>query len=327
MSSAVKTSRILIFGASGLIGTPITTAILAAAPQHSWKVSVFTSPESAQKKSRLFSDLEARGAKIILGDLDSAEDVKAAYEGIDTVVSCLGRRAIEKQILLVQLADKHRDIKRFLPSEFGTDIEYGPKSKTEKPHQGKLKVRAALRVAEGLEHTFVVTGPYGDGHPGFPFGKAPPDMEETGTFDVANKKAVVVEDGNGKVSYTTKRDVGKLTVAALAHPKEARNRAVKVNSFTATPNEILAEFERQAGGPWIVSHTTLDRVREISTKMWVEGNPFAEFTNLHRIWAEGGTLYAQRDNGVIGMEGEDAGLDTLESCVRMAIEVRKETAE
>lgn len=321
MAPAAHTSSILIFGATGLIGMHITSAILNAAPQHGWTVTIFTSPDTTQKKQALISDLTARGARIVTGDFTKEDDVNAAYTGTDTVVSCLGRPVIDKQVLLVQLADRHRDVRRFLPSEYGTDIEYGPQSKDERPHQMKIKVRAAIRAARDLEHTFVVTGPYGDADGGLYLAAAGEGMRDKGTFDVQQRKAVLIGDGEGRISLTTMRDVGKLVVAALTHPEEARNRALKVNSFTTTPIELVREFERQTcGGEWDVQFTSLERLKELEKEAWREGNPTAGGFTLRRIWAEGGTLYENRDNALIGMED---GVDDLCSCVKQAIEVQR----
>ena len=323
--STAKTSSILLFGATGLIGAHVTSAILSAAPQQRWTVSIFTSPETAKSKRELISDLKARDAKIITGDFTNADDVNAAYEGIDTVVSCLGRPVIDKQVLLVELADKHKDVKRFFPSEYGTDIEYGPQSKDEKPHQMKIKVRAAIRASKNLEHTFVVTGPYGDADRGLYLSAAPEALELAGTYDVKGRRAIVIGDGEGRISLTTMRDVGKLVVAALLHPEEAKNKALKVNSFTTTPNELIGEFERQTGGEkWQVSSTSLKQVKELEAEAWSRISPVAGGFTLRRIWAEGGTLYERRDNGLIGME---KGVDDLQSCVGQAVEVQLGNAQ
>lgn len=75
-----------------------------------------------------------------------------------------------------------------------------------------------------------------------------------------------------------------------------------MNSFTTSPAEIQAEFERQTTGkPWEnVSVTSLERLRELETTAWDSGNAAATVLTLRRIWTEGGTLYEQRDNGIIG---------------------------
>ena len=117
----------------------------------------------------------------------------------------MGRGTIEAQVELIRLADAHPDVKRFFPSEYGTDIEYGPSSVNEIPHQKKIQVRAAIRATKNLDHTFVVTGPYADGDRGLYFG-ANPIEKKAGTFDVKNKEATVIGDGNLKISFTTMRE-------------------------------------------------------------------------------------------------------------------------
>jgi hypothetical protein len=121
---------------------------------------------------------------------------------IDTVISAVGRNVIETQVEWIRLADQDPGVQRFFPSEYGTDIEYGPKSIDEKPHQKKIKVRAAIRAAKNLDHTFLVTGPYADGDGGLYFGTGGAG-NESGHFDVKNKEATLIGDGNLKVSFTT----------------------------------------------------------------------------------------------------------------------------
>lgn len=116
--------------------------------------------------------------------------------GIDTVISCVGRGGVEKQLPLITWAEE-AGVKRFFPSEYGTDIEYWPDSIHEPPHLAKLKVRAHIKTMKRLEHTFLVTGPYSDLYFGPMKGKP-----ELGSFDVALKRAVLLGDGDGPVSFT-----------------------------------------------------------------------------------------------------------------------------
>jgi len=111
-------------------------------------------------------------------------------------------------------------------------------------------------------------------------------------------------------------NVGKLVVAALQHLAASRNRALIVNSFTATPDEILAEFEKQTGNAWQVEYTDLERLKEIEEHAWETQDPWATGVTLKRIWTEGGTLYEDRDNGLIG----DPPMESLSDQVRKAIE-------
>lgn len=94
-------------------------------------------------------------------------------------------------------------------------------------------------------------------------------------------------------------------VAALQHPEAAAGKALKVNSFEVTPNQVLAEYEQQTGAKWKVKHITLDTLREGEKKLWEEGHAKATVLTLRRIWAEGGTLYEKTDNEAIGVKPGD----------------------
>lgn len=113
--------------------------------------------------------------------------------------------------------------------------------------------------------------------------------------------------------------VGKGVVAALRHPSASLDKAIKIQSFVASPNEILAAFERHTGGAkWTVEYTPLDKLRAVEEKLWEEGSPLATPSTLRRIWGEGGTLYEKTDNEAIGLGGGD--LEGLDDVVRAAVE-------
>jgi hypothetical protein len=103
----------------------------------------------------------------------------------------------------------------------------------------------------------------------------------------------------------------------LKSPDAAFGKALVVQSFVVTPNEVLAEYERQTGAKWQVITTPLDEIRALEAKLWEEGDPRATLVTLRRIWAEGGTLYAKNDNGVLGVTPKD--LDSLESAVKKTL--------
>lgn len=112
--------------------------------------------------------------------------------------------------------------------------------------------------------------------------------------------------------------MGKFVAAALRHPEESQGKALKVQSFVVTPNQVLAEYEKQTGAKWTVSSTSLDELRALETKEWAAGNPAATVATLRRIWAEGGTLYEKNDNDLLGLKEGD--LDSLAVGVKRSLE-------
>lgn len=107
-------------------------------------------------------------------------------------------------------------------------------------------------------------------------------------------------------------------VAALAHPEASQGKALKVQSFVTTANEILQEFEKQAGSKFSVKYTSKEQLRAIEQKLWGEGNPSATLFTLRRIWADGKTLYEKTDNDSLGVEPHD--LESLSTVVGRAVE-------
>ncbi|KAI1808816.1 NAD(P)-binding protein [Daldinia bambusicola] len=307
-------SNILIFGATGNIGKYITGAIISAEPKVGRHVSIFTSPATASNpdKQALLSPWKSRGLSVITGDLSNVDDVRNSYKGIDTVISCLGRNALASQIELLKLAEES-GVQWFFPSEYGTDIEYDASSKDEKPHQNKLRVREYIREnLKKVKCTYVVTGPYTE-----MYLTLAPVAKEAGGYDVKSKKAVVIGSGDDKVGFTSMPDVGKLVVAALRHPEVSIGKALKVQSFVTTPNDILAEFEKQTGSKWTVEHTPIQKIREVENEKWNANDPIATLYTLRRIWAEGGTPYDKTDNEILGLKPED--MEPLSAAVERAI--------
>ncbi|RDW79371.1 hypothetical protein BP6252_04009 [Coleophoma cylindrospora] len=311
-SSVAKSKNILFFGATGTIGRPILEQVIKNKSLFG-RLVIFTAPGGDQAKQSLLQGWKTKGLEIIEGDISSEKQVLAAFEGIDTVLSALGRTAIAAQIPLIRLAESHPSIYRFIPSEFGTDIKFGPSSANEKPHQEKLKVRAILEATKKLDYTYIVTGPFADGY--LSNNSRDPRI---GTWDVKARTVVLLGTGKEKVALTTMRDVGKLTVAVLKHPDVSSKRALKVKSFVTTPDEILAEFQRQTQteGKWNVSYSSLETLKQLEAEAWASKVPPATFYTLRRIWTEGATLYDQWDNDDIQPEK----LDTLEDAVKLAIE-------
>ncbi|KAH6656149.1 hypothetical protein BKA67DRAFT_516563 [Truncatella angustata] len=314
--AATVPSKLLIIGATGVIGRYITNAILTSKSISSLsQVSILTSPATVSNpaKEPLLLSWKSKGLKIITGDINNTDDVRNAYKDVDTVISALGRGGLLEQIKLLRLAEESRSVQWFFPSEYGTDIEYDETSKDEKPHQNKLRVRAFIREhIKRVKVTYVVTGPYAD-----MFLDYKPGFESAGGYDAKNKEAVLVGDGDDRIGFTTMPDVGKFVVAALANPQTAQNKALKVQSFVVTAKEVLAEFEKQTGSKFDVKYTSKDGLKQTEQKLWAEGNPSATLYTLRRIWSDGKTLYTKTDNESLGVKPDD--LEPLSAVVGRAV--------
>lgn len=69
--------NILVFGATGAIGSFILNAILAQR-EHFGRIAIFTSARTAETKG---DALKKQGIEVIVGNLEDENAIKAAYEG------------------------------------------------------------------------------------------------------------------------------------------------------------------------------------------------------------------------------------------------------
>ena len=76
--------NILIIGATGLIGTPITQAIVAAKSSFG-RIVILTSEATASKKAQIISRQEENGVEVLTGQLTDEESVKRAYKGEQSI--------------------------------------------------------------------------------------------------------------------------------------------------------------------------------------------------------------------------------------------------
>jgi hypothetical protein len=49
-------------------------------------------------------------------------------------------------------------------------------------------------------------------------------------------------------------------------PKQPKRKSLKVNSFSTTPLEIVAEIEKQTGEKWAVPYTSLEKLRDMENE-------------------------------------------------------------
>ncbi|KAK8205098.1 hypothetical protein IWZ01DRAFT_544736 [Phyllosticta capitalensis] len=224
--------RIIIFGATGKIGTYITSAIASASPPFA-RVAIYTSPGTVKAKAAHIAALKERGVEVLVGELTDEERVREvlgrdSHHDFDTLVSCLGRSILSQQTTLLRLAaSRSSSIRRVFPSEYGTDVLHPvtPDPHAEPSHRFKLEARALLEgLAAGgdggdgdgegeekaggggghgqqrlrsLSYTYLVTGPYADMYVGMT-GRdlvtrdAEQAWDRAGGFDVRRRRATLL---------------------------------------------------------------------------------------------------------------------------------------
>jgi FlaA1/EpsC-like NDP-sugar epimerase len=75
--------KVLIIGATGVIGKPITEQVIAAKSSFE-RIAILTSANTVETKVDEIKSLKDNGVEVFVGDLGVEADVKKAYEGMAT---------------------------------------------------------------------------------------------------------------------------------------------------------------------------------------------------------------------------------------------------
>ncbi|KAJ4244037.1 hypothetical protein NW762_014650 [Fusarium torreyae] len=227
MASEIKT--VMILGGRGNLGPYLIKALL----EIGFRVSVL---------SRSFSVVEDEtfeGASIVKSDYTFASLV-SVFTGQDAVISTLSTANIAEQNIVIDAVAAAK-VKRFMPSEFGSDTSIEGLEKMAPFLKGKQDVMDHVKTkeAEGLSWTALFTGPWIDWML----------MEGRGLLclDIKTKTGELVDSGEPKFTTTTVSQVGKATALALLQPQKTRNQYVQVGSFNTTQSQLLEALERISG--------------------------------------------------------------------------------
>ncbi|CAN6469707.1 unnamed protein product [Victoria cruziana] len=226
----MDSSKVLIVGSTGWIGTWITKACLAS-PKH--RTFLLTGPHTHADihKLHLLLSYKREGATLVEASLDDHETLVSILSGMDYVISAMAENQIEQQLKLVDAIKQAGTIKRFLPSEYGLDPDFMEHSLAPGSvlFGQKRKVRRAIEES-GIPYTFVVAHCFA--------GYFLSGLAEYGRFWPPEAKVHIYGDGNHKVVWTVEEDVGKYAVKAMDD-----ERTVNRTIYIRPPSNIRSQME------------------------------------------------------------------------------------
>ncbi|KFK41965.1 hypothetical protein AALP_AA2G195000 [Arabis alpina] len=236
-----KKNKILIIGGTGCIGKFIVRETAKAGHQTFALVREASFSDAVKGKTvKSFKDL---GVTILHGDLNDHESLVKAIKQVDVVISTVGRKQLLDQTNIISAIKESGNIKRFLPSEFGTDVDNTNAVEPAKSlvFGAKRKIRRAVE-AEGIPYTYVV----GNCAAGFylpslaqfqPRPTSPP-----------RDKITILGDGNAKVVLNKEEDVAAYMIKTIDDPRTL-NKTLYINPLKniLSMNEIVNLWERKIG--------------------------------------------------------------------------------
>ncbi|XP_042401758.1 eugenol synthase 1-like [Zingiber officinale] len=235
-------SRILVIGATGYIGKHI---VLASArhghPTFALVRETAAATDLNPAKAKLFEDFEAAGVTLVHGDLYDHASLVRAVNQVDVVISTVGFSQLKDQTKIIDaIKDSGADIKRFLPSEFGVDVDRGHFVEPVKPMLDiKVQIRRAVE-ASGIPYTFVVSNCFA--------GYFLPTLAQAEATGLPTDKVIILGDGNVKAMFVDEDDVGTYTLRAVDDPRTLNKVLyMKPPANILSHNELVSLWEKKVG--------------------------------------------------------------------------------
>jgi uncharacterized protein YbjT (DUF2867 family) len=232
-------TKVALAGASGSLGRPVLEHLLTG----NFTVTVLTREDSTSNFPN--------GVKVVKVDYASEENLTAALQGQDALISTLATEVISSQDILIKAAIAAR-VYRIIPSEFGSDTFLEANKKLPVYFQ-KLAIQKLLE--DGVKdtngevtYTFVLNSIFLDWAIDYGF-----------LIDAKNKKLVLYDGGETPYSTTPLHAVAKGVVGVLKNPDKTDNRAIRIHGAVLTQKRLL-ELGKKALGEegWTVTESSTE---------------------------------------------------------------------
>ncbi|CAM6108835.1 unnamed protein product [Calypogeia fissa] len=234
-------SNVLIIGGTGTLGQHIVNASVKLG--HPTFLLVRSITPSDPAKAELLKSFQKAGVTLLVGDVGDYASLVAALKQVEVVISVVNRAPIAEQVNILEAAKEAGTIKRFIPSDFGFDMD---KFQTELPiMKSVLESKIAIRRAteqSGIPYTYVS---------GFAFATyylATILQESIGQPPPRDGKLVIYSDGNAKGVYVDEEDIGIFTIKCVDDPRAANKTLhIRPKENIASQNEMTAMWEKKIG--------------------------------------------------------------------------------
>ncbi|KIW16470.1 hypothetical protein PV08_06524 [Exophiala spinifera] len=229
-------TKVAVAGGTGNLGPQVVNALLAA----NYSVTVLTRTGSSST-SKLPKSPQLKVAEV---DYSSVASLSEVLQGQDVVVSTLGSAVIGGQKPLIDAAVA-AGVKRFIPSEFGSDTTH-PKSSQLPVYKGKVETQQYLKAkaAEnpGFTYTLVINGAF------LSWG-----IQVGFLVNIQSHSATVWNGGDVPFAATNLETIGKAVVGVIQHLPETANRAVYVQEALITQNQLIKYVKEIDGVEWQIT--------------------------------------------------------------------------
>nr|ADD14078.1 phenylcoumaran benzylic ether reductase-like protein [Salvia fruticosa] len=285
--------KILIIGGTGYIGKFVVEA--SAKSRHPTFALVRESSLSDPAKAQLIDGFKKSGVTILNGDLNDHASLVKAIKQVDVVISTVGSMQIADQFQIIAAIKEAGNVKRFLPSEFGNDVD---RCRAVDPINQNFQVKVQLRraiEAQGIPYTLIVSNLFS--------GYSLSNFLQLGATSPPRDKIVIPGDGSVKAVFNDERDIGTYTIIAAVDPRTLNKIVyVKPPQNIYSFNELVASWEKKIG-------KTLEKIYVLEEQLLkqIQESPMPVNVILsinHSVFVKGDQTYFEIDPKV-GVEASE----------------------
>ncbi|XAR73852.1 hypothetical protein NMG60_11007960 [Bertholletia excelsa] len=240
----VEKEKILIIGATGYIGKFLAEA--SAKSGHSTFALIRKSSASSPEKSKIIESFRGLGVTAIHGDLYDQESLVSAIKQVDVVISAVRSQQLDDQVNIIAAIKEAgaARIKRFVPSEFGGDVD---RMHAVEPMASSLAIKARIRraiEAEGIPYTYIVSNCFA--------GHFLPCLGQlhllSNVTTPPRDKVLIPGDGNTRAIFVKEEDIAMYTIKAVADPRTQNKRLyLRPPANVLSLNELVSLWEQKIG--------------------------------------------------------------------------------
>ncbi|KAF8005766.1 hypothetical protein BT93_K0139 [Corymbia citriodora subsp. variegata] len=283
-TGASDKSKILVFGGTGYLGKHVVAASVSAG-HPTFVFARPATPRTSPSNQHLRDEFRSLGVTLIEGELEEHEKMVSVLKQVDIVISALPNPLTHDQIKIIDAIIAAGNIKRFVPSEFGCDVD---RTTTLPPFQvclDKKKKMRRLIEASAIPYTFICANCCASYfinlllHPRDPR----PDLDVYGT-------------GDAKAVLNNEQDIAKYTINAANDPRTL-NRIViyRPPGNVVSQNELISSWEKKTGRSFEKVLVQEDEMIKLSQTQPSPHNIWVSI--MHSVFVKGDLVTFDLDEG------------------------------
>ena len=228
----------LVIGA-GELGLAVISGLLKHNPESARSISVLLRPLADEAGEQAARRLREMDLNIVYGDLatETVDGLAAIFVGFNTAICCtgfVGGAGTQRKITMAVL---QAGVKRYVPWQFGVNYDVVGRGSGQEVFDEQSDVRDMLRGQSATQWVIVSTGMFTS----FLFEPA------FGLVDLKHAKVHALGNWDNRLTVTSSEDIGRLTVAILAHVPHLQDEVVYVAGDTFSYTQLADMVERHLG--------------------------------------------------------------------------------